>query len=121
MKTLALLLTGLMLAGCISTSPETATSTAYPAARTYITFSSQPGPVVTVNPAYPTRALKRGQEGSVKIQFMVNNKGQASQARVLSGVGEPLDSAAIQAVSKALFLPTQRGKRMTATATFSLH
>lgn len=70
---------------------------------------------------YPVFAIQNGLAGIVKVQFTVSNKGRASQLGILEGLGEPLDTAAIQAVNKALYLPRYSGQTVIATVIFSLN
>lgn len=54
---------------------------------------------------YPERARKRGVQGAVVVQFVVNKKGKAENIKVLRGIGHGCDSAARNAVKRAKFTP----------------
>jgi len=63
------------------------------------------------NISYPEIARKAGIEGRVTIQFIVDEKGDISNIRVVRGIGGGCDEEALRAVSKAKFRPgMQRGR-----------
>lgn len=60
---------------------------------------------------YPEMARRAGIEGRVTIQFIVNERGQVENPRVIRGIGGGCDEEALTAVSKARFTPgLQRGR-----------
>lgn len=60
---------------------------------------------------YPEMARRAGIEGRVTIQFIVNEKGNVENARVVRGIGGGCDEEALKAVEKAKFQPgMQRGR-----------
>ena len=60
---------------------------------------------------YPPEAKKRGVEGRVTVQFIVNEEGNVICPKVIRGIGAGCDQAALKAVSEAKFQPgTQRGE-----------
>jgi len=60
---------------------------------------------------YPEMARRAGIEGRVTVQFIVNEKGQVENPRVIRGIGGGCDEVALEAVSKAKFVPgLQRGR-----------
>ena len=60
---------------------------------------------------YPEMALRTGIEGRVTIQFIVNERGQVENPRVIRGIGGGCDEEALKAVSQARFTPgLQRGR-----------
>jgi len=60
---------------------------------------------------YPEMARRAGIEGRVTIQFIVNERGQVENPRVVRGIGGGCDEEALKAVSKARFTPgLQRGR-----------
>ena len=60
---------------------------------------------------YPEMARRAGIEGRVTIQFIVNERGQVENPRVIRGIGGGCDEEALAAVSKARFTPgLQRGR-----------
>lgn len=65
-----------------------------------------------IRPKYPEAARRRGAEGSVTLEVMVDESGRAGAVKIVrsSGFGE-LDSAAVKAVRGARFQParTRRG------------
>ncbi len=59
---------------------------------------------------YPEMARKAGIEGRVIIQFIVNEKGQVEDPRVIRGIGGGCDKEALRVVKQAEFEPgRQRG------------
>ena len=74
---------------------------------------------------YPVIAKKRGIEGRVFIQFIVNTEGAVENPVVVRGIGGGCDEEAIRAVKEARFKPgRQRGKivpvKMSLPITFKL-
>ena len=60
---------------------------------------------------YPEMATRAGIEGRVTIQFIVNEKGEVENPRVIRGIGGGCDEEALRAVSQAKFKPgMQRGR-----------
>ncbi|WP_322575204.1 energy transducer TonB [Fodinibius sp.] len=59
---------------------------------------------------YPDRAQKAGIEGRVIVQFIVNEKGEVENPRVIRGIGGGCDEEAVRVVKLAKFEPgEQRG------------
>ena len=60
---------------------------------------------------YPEMARRAGIEGRVFIQFIVNEKGEVEDPRVMRGIGGGADEEALRVVSQAKFKPgMQRGR-----------
>lgn len=60
---------------------------------------------------YPDQARRAGIEGRVYVQFIVNERGEVENPRVIRGIGGGCDEEAIRAVSQAQFRPgLQRGR-----------
>ncbi|MFA5668298.1 MAG: energy transducer TonB [Balneolaceae bacterium] len=60
---------------------------------------------------YPEMATRAGIEGRVTIQFIVNEKGEVENPRVIRGIGGGCDEEALKAVMQAKFKPgMQRGR-----------
>ncbi|WP_445665095.1 energy transducer TonB [Fodinibius sp. AD559] len=57
---------------------------------------------------YPDMARKAGIEGRVIIQFIVNEKGQVEDPRVIRGIGGGCDKEALRVVKQAEFEPGQQ-------------
>lgn len=63
------------------------------------------------NIVYPEMARKAGIEGRVFLQFIVNEKGEVENPRVIRGIGGGCDEEALKAIKKAKFKPgLQRGR-----------
>jgi protein TonB len=66
-------------------------------------------------PQYPSIARKRGYEGKVLLEVLVNPDGKVGDVRVLDSSGHGvLDRAALKAVKKWLFEPGTRGNEKVA-------
>lgn len=52
------------------------------------------------NTKYPKKAIKKGVEGKVYVQFVINKKGKVSNVNVLKGSNPLLDKAAIKVIKK---------------------
>ncbi len=60
---------------------------------------------------YPEMARRAGIEGRVTVQFIVNERGEVENPRVIRGIGGGCDEAALDAVKQAKFTPgMQRGR-----------
>lgn len=60
---------------------------------------------------YPDRALRANIQGRVHVQFIVNERGEVENPRVLRGIGGGCDEEALRVVSKMKFHPgLQRGR-----------
>lgn len=63
------------------------------------------------NIRYPDMARKAGIEGRVIVQFIVNEKGEVENPRVIRGIGGGCDEEALRAVRQVKFRPgRQRGQ-----------
>ena len=71
-------------------------------------IDAPPKPKHTIKPKYPSESRKRGEQGSVGIEFIVSSDGSAKSISVVSTSGFPLlDEAAINAVREARFTPAK--------------
>ena len=62
-------------------------------------------------PRYPRTARRRGHEGTVLLEVLVNRKGSVKELRIMRSSGHPaLDKAALSAVQKWVFEPGKRGE-----------
>ena len=61
--------------------------------------------LVRVAPVYPTRALARGLEGYVVVQFDVSADGQVAGVMVIESSNRVFDSAAVKAAQRFKFKP----------------
>ncbi len=60
---------------------------------------------------YPERALRAQIQGRVYVQFIVNERGEVENPRVIRGIGGGADEEALRVVSMAKFVPgMQRGR-----------
>jgi len=62
-------------------------------------------PIVRVAPVYPARALSRGLEGFVDLEFTVTTAGTVKDPLVLQSTSKLFERAAIQAVLKFKYKP----------------
>lgn len=63
------------------------------------------------NIQYPEMARRAGIEGTVHIEFIVNERGEVENPRVVRGIGGGADEEALRAVEQAQFRPgMQRGR-----------
>lgn len=63
---------------------------------------------------YPEMARRAGVEGTVVVQFVVDETGAVMEPKVLKGLGAGLDELAVEAVKKVRFTPgRQRGKSVS--------
>ncbi len=63
-------------------------------------------------PGYPRLARKRGYQGSVVLEVLVDRKGMVADLRIFTSTGYPiLDRAAMDSVKKWLFEPGVKGSK----------
>lgn len=63
-------------------------------------------PLVRINPEYPQRALTRGIEGWVQVQFTITESGSVADAKVVDAQPKGMfDDAAIKAISRWRYNP----------------
>lgn len=82
---------------------------ATPAARAPSQVASSPVPISQVPPRYPQRAMRRGEEGLVRVKVEVGADGEPSSVSVeTSSQSRELDRAALDAVRRWRFQPAKR-------------
>lgn len=62
-------------------------------------------PIVKVQPIYPRRALSRGVEGYVIVEFTVTKQGTTKDVRVIESSSSMFDDAAVKAAQKFKYKP----------------
>ncbi len=72
------------------------------------------GPEAVANAIrYPDAARKKGLHGRVVVEFVVDERGNVTEPRVVQGIGPELDQAAVSAVRSLYFDPgRQRGEEV---------
>ncbi len=79
-----------------------------------------------VPPTYPLEAREEGVEGSVTLEYLINEKGEVKEVRVVKSSGDyRLDRSAVEAVKKWRYLPAvqdgiPRGVKRRRTIEFRL-
>jgi protein TonB len=63
---------------------------------------------------YPPEAKKKGIEGPVVIEIIVDSKGNVKAPKLISGPGSGLNEAALQAILKFKFTPAKIGEKLVA-------
>ena len=79
-----------------------------------LAFDQPPKPIKLQRPKYPKNAFAKGIEGTVLVEFVVDNRGRVSQTLVLESVPE-LDAAALACVKKWTFQPARKAGLPVAT------
>ena len=75
----------------------------------FIPYDKPPKPTIPIRPVYPEIAQEAGIEGTVYIQFFINNKGIVTEAWVQKGIPNTgLNEAALEAVKKSKWKPAQQ-------------
>ena len=65
---------------------------------------------IQANLVYPEKALQAGIEGTIVVQFYVDENGKIGNCTVLKGLpGKGLDDAAVEAIRKTAFQPARQG------------
>jgi periplasmic protein TonB len=63
---------------------------------------------------YPETARREGIEGDVRLELLVSERGEVTEARILQPAGHGFDEVAPQAARRVVFEPAQRGGRPVA-------
>ena len=96
----------------ISTVPEKAARDATHVPANEITREARPLYLINPPPPYPQIARKRGFQGVVVLEVLVDQNGNPADLRVLSSSGHPvLDRTAMAAVKNWTFDPGTRGEQ----------
>ena len=75
----------------------------------FIPYDKPPIPIIPIKPVYPEIAQEAGIEGTIYIQFFIDNKGRVTDAWVQKGIPNTgLDEAALAAVKKSRWKPAQQ-------------
>ena len=75
----------------------------------FIPYDKPPKPIIPIEPVYPEIAQEAGIEGTIYIQFFIDNKGRVTEAWVLKGIPNTgLDESALAAVKKSRWKPAQQ-------------
>tara|TARA_Y100001970_G_C14188075_1_gene833741 strand:- start:38 stop:664 length:627 start_codon:yes stop_codon:yes gene_type:complete len=75
----------------------------------FIPYDKPPKPKIPIRPIYPEIAQEAGIEGTVYIQFFINEKGVVTEAWVQKGIPNTgLNEAALEAVKKSKWKPAQQ-------------
>jgi protein TonB len=68
-----------------------------------------------IKPSYTDDARRSHVEGRIRIELLVNEMGEVTEARILSGLGHGLDEAALEAARRLHFSPAmQCGRAVSA-------
>jgi len=82
----------------------------------YIDYDEPPRPLEMTRPNYPSEAFSKKVEGTVEIEFVVDETGRPTDLRVVKSI-PGLDEAALACVKKWRFKPAQKeGKPVKSTA-----
>lgn len=71
----------------------------------------KPRPLSMVRPSYTDEARRARVEGRVRVEVFVNERGEITDTRVLTGLGHGLDEAAVGALRRITFAPATRCQR----------
>ena len=75
----------------------------------FIPYDKPPRPLKRIRPAYPEIAQEAGIEGTIYIQFFIDEKGNVTEAWVQKGIPNTgLNEAALSAVKKSKWKPAQQ-------------
>ncbi len=76
--------------------------------------SNPPVPLKMFNPIYPLELRKSGLSGTVRVEFIVNQRGKVVQAKAVEATHPAMAREAEAAILKAEFRPaTRNGKAIT--------
>ncbi len=72
--------------------------------------------IVQIAPAFPPKLKKKGEEGIVRVEFVVDTQGQIVNAFVFESTNHNFDEGTLAAVAKWKFRPGLYGGRKVNTA-----
>ena len=80
----------------------------------FIPYDKAPTPKIPIKVIYPDLAREAGIEGTVIIQFFINEKGKVTEAEIMKGIPNTgLNEAALAAVLRSTWKPArQRDKKV---------
>ena len=78
----------------------------------FISYDRPPKPIIPIKPIYPEIAQKSGIEGTIYIQYFIDNKGNVTEALVIEGIpNSGLNEAALSAVKNSSWEPALQGEK----------
>ncbi|HAZ98338.1 MAG TPA: iron transporter, partial [Halomonas sp.] len=83
----------------------------------------QVAPTSRVNPSYPPRAQRRGMEGFVEVEFVIQRNGSVDGSSIRVTNAQPrrvFEDAAREAIARWQFEPSQQLRRATQRIEFQL-
>jgi protein TonB len=72
---------------------------------------SRPRPLQPIQPRYTEPARRAGVQGTVIVEAIIDEKGHATNVRVVRGLPMGLDRSAVEAIQQVTFQPAMRGGR----------
>ncbi|HEY4592568.1 MAG TPA: TonB family protein, partial [Thermoanaerobaculia bacterium] len=86
---------------------------------------SRPVPLHPIQPRYTEIARRTGTQGTVMVEAIIDERGNATKVRILRGLPMGLDQAAMEAIQQTRFRPAMIGSRpvkvyYTLTVTFTI-
>jgi protein TonB len=72
---------------------------------------SRPVPLHPIQPRYTEVARRTGTQGTVIVEAIIDEKGNATNVRILRGLPMGLDQAAMEAIQQTRFKPAMMGSR----------
>lgn len=72
---------------------------------------SRPVPLHPILPRYTEPARRAGMQGTVIVEAIIDEKGNATNVRILRGLPMGLDRSAVEAIQQTQFKPAMIGKR----------
>ncbi len=76
-------------------------------------YDEPPKPIKITRPQYPEPALRKGIEGTVIVEVLIDRRGRVARRRVLESV-RGLDGAALDCVEAWIFRPARKAGRPVA-------
>ncbi|GGC82303.1 energy transducer TonB [Vreelandella lutescens] len=106
-----------------STAQREAAPAAEPAPSNEPVSVGQVAPTSRVNPSYPPRAQRRGMEGFVEVEFVIQRNGSVDSGSIRVTNAQPrrvFEEAARDAIARWQFEPSQQLRRATQRIEFQL-
>ncbi|HTG35190.1 MAG TPA: TonB family protein [Thermoanaerobaculia bacterium] len=72
---------------------------------------SRPRPLQPIQPRYTEPARRAGVQGTVMVEAIIDEKGRATNVRVVRSLPMGLDRSAVEAIQQVTFQPAMRGGR----------
>lgn len=112
-----------LITGCDTTTPpqESKANTTPDITQLYELLDVPPVAIGVESPKYPSELKRKGFEGVVTFEFVVNEEGKTEEIRVLKSDHQLFSESVVKAVSDWTFKPAQKDSMPTKSSILKVH